>query len=455
MKTKLIQIICTLSFVTITITGCGTVTSPLPSTDSVLSSDAAISEYTLSSDNYKTESVESPSYVGTAESESDESAAFKSDESAPSAGVTAEVAESVSPTPSPEPLTASLLMVGDVLLHTPVEKSSLQEDGSYNYNALFTQTTDAIASADLALVNQEVIIGGAELGISGYPCFNADYSLCDTLSNTGFDVICHATNHALDKGKKGLLSCMENWTSNYPDIAVLGIHDSEDTSTSYGAEPTVFTFTNGEDTLRIAVLNYTYGTNGIALPDDMPYAVDLLEENKVIDDIRRAEELADFTVVCPHWGTEYRLTPDNSQKKWAKIFLENGVDLVLGTHPHVIEPVEWLSDDDGHKMLVYYSLGNYVNWTSGTGDGVANRMVGGMADVTVSLDENHNASISDYGIHALVSHVETGRNGVTTYFLADYTPELEMRNEIVQQDKSFSLEYCNELCNSVWGDLWD
>ena len=128
---------------------------------------------------------------------------------------------------------------------------------------------------------------------------------------------------------------------------------------------------------------------------------------------------------------------------------------MLGTHPHVIEPIEWVTDEEtGHEMLVYYSLGNYVNWTSGTGQGVANRMVGGMADVTITLDEEGNAVIGDYGVLALVSHVQSGPEGVTTYFLSDYTKESESQNEIVFQDSNFSLDYCKDLCDSVWGDLW-
>ena len=130
-------------------------------------------------------------------------------------------------------------MVGDVLLHTPVEESCRQEDGSYNYDSLFAHTKDVISEADLALVNQEVIVGGAELGISGYPCFNADFSLCDSLVEAGFDVICHATNHALDKGRAGLLSCAKHWKESYPQITVIGIHDTKDTSTAYGADPVI------------------------------------------------------------------------------------------------------------------------------------------------------------------------------------------------------------------------
>lgn len=344
-----------------------------------------------------------------------------------------------------------IVMVGDVLLHTPVEESCRRTDGSYDYDSLFAHTNDEISAADLALVNQEVIIGGSELGISGYPCFNADFSLCDSLVSTGFDVICHATNHAMDKGRTGLISCAQHWRKQYPQITVLGIHDTADTSTSCGADPVIIELPE----LRIAVLNYTYGTNGILLPEDMPYAVDLLNEEQVAADLRRAEELADFTIVCPHWGTEYRLTPDASQEKWVQVFLENGADLVLGTHPHVIEPVEWVTDpENGHEMLVYYSLGNFVNWTSGTGEGVANRMVGGMAEVTITMNDAGEAEITDYGARPLISHVTDGSGGVTTYFLEDYTQELEAENEITLQDPDFSLEYCINLCDSVWGNLW-
>lgn len=341
----------------------------------------------------------------------------------------------------------SLVMVGDVLLHTPVEKSALTEDGSYDYTAVFSHMKEQISEADLALVNQEVIIGGADLGISGYPAFNAPFEIADYLVDTGFDVILHATNHALDKGKKGLLNCISNWEEKYPDIYVTGVYDSEEE-----AQELLLIEENG---ITVAILNYTYGTNGISLPSDMPYAVNLLKEEKVVSDIQRAKELSDFVIVCPHWGTEYLLTPDSSQKKWTKIFLENEVDLVLGTHPHVIEPVEMLVDEaTGHEMLVYYSLGNFVNWTSGTGAGVSNRMVGGMAQVTIERNDDGSVSVSDYGIEAICAHVTSGFGGVTVYPVSEYSDELAKQNEIISQAPDFSYDYVTNLCNQVWGDLW-
>ncbi len=350
------------------------------------------------------------------------------------------------PTPTPKPA-VTLTMVGDILLHTRIHDYSMQEDGTYNYDAVFSNLTEELSAADLALVNQEVVIGGEELGISGYPSFNAPTEIGDALIKAGFDVALHATNHALDKRKAGVLNTIAFWEENYPAMGVLGIHDSAD-----DREELYIVEIEG---IRIAVLNYTYGTNGISMPKDMPYAVAVLEEDEVLADLQRAREQADFIIVCPHWGTEYRLTPDKSQKRWTELFLENGVDLVLGTHPHVIEPVEWFTNEEtGEQMLVYYSLGNFVNWTSGRGDGVADRMVGGMADVTVELDENGRAFIADYGVKAVVCHVEHKVNGITVYSLAEYTPELAELNAIRSQDENFSLEYCIELCNQVWGELW-
>ena len=341
----------------------------------------------------------------------------------------------------------SIIMVGDILLHTPVAKSGMQEDGSYNFDAVFENVKDEISAADLAIVNQEVIIGGEELGITGYPSFNAPYELGDALADAGFDVVLHATNHTLDKGGKGVNNCINFWKSNYPDIAVLGINESEEEQ-----DNNIYVYE--QYGISVAILNYTYGTNGIPMPKDMPYAVNLLDEEKVTEDIRKAEELADLTIVCPHWGTEYRLTSSAEQERWTDIFLENGADLVIGTHPHVIEPIEWVSDDNGNEMLVYYSLGNFVNWTSGTGEGVANRMVGGMAEVTICKNEDGEAYISDYGVEPLVCHLSEGTNGVTTYLLSDYSQQLAAENMIIMQDSEFSLEYCENLCAEVWGELF-
>jgi poly-gamma-glutamate synthesis protein (capsule biosynthesis protein) len=357
-------------------------------------------------------------------------------------------------TAASEPGEVTLVMVGDILLHTPVEEAARNDDGTYNFDAVFSHTAADIRQADLAIVNQEVIIGGKDLGISGYPAFNAPAEIGDALVKAGFDVVCHATNHALDKGKRGIRNTLDYWNSTHPEVAVVGINGSQQ------QRDTVDIITR--DGIRIAVLNYTYGTNGIPAPKDMPFAVDMLDETKVKSDLEYAEKNADFTIVCPHWGTEYNTGIDRSQKKWTEIFRAGGADLVLGTHPHVIEPIEYMEDDvpghgnnhGGGDMLVYYSLGNFVNWTSGTGRGVMNRMVGGMAQVTLEKRASGEVVVSDYGVKALVCHVNPGYNGVTVFPLGGYTDELAASNSIKNQDSSFSRQQCLELCNRIWGSSW-
>lgn len=346
-----------------------------------------------------------------------------------------------------EPDTLRIIMVGDILLHTGVSDSARLEDGTYDYNPIFEHTSDLIGSADLALVNEEVIIGGEELGVSGYPSFNAPYEIGDALVENGFDVILHATNHALDRGKKGLVNCMDFWESNYPDIAVLGIHDSEEDRDDI--------FYYEQNGIKIAILNYTYGTNGVPLPNDMPWSVDLLNNrDRIAEDLKKAEDEADFTIVCPHWGTEYNLGKSAEQEKWAKLFVQNGADLIIGTHPHVIEPIEWYEDEETqNRALIYYSIGNFVNWTSGRGPGSGNRMVGGMADVTL-IKEDAGVSIAEDHIHALVCHLKSGTGNVTVYPLADYSEELASENEMVLQDRNFSYDYCVSLCDEIW-DKWE
>ncbi len=348
--------------------------------------------------------------------------------------------------------TLSICMIGDVLLHDELEAAAKQADGSYNYDFLFSQLKGEIESKDIAIVNQEVIIGGKELGVSGYPAFNASFEMADALAKTGFDVVCHGTNHALDKGKKGILNALSNWKEKHPDIHVLGINDSE-------ADRDKICIIE-KNNIRVAILNYTYGTNGINLPKDMPYAVDMLDESRVRKDIKKAEETADFTIVCPHWGTEYSLETDEMQKKWTAIFRECGADLVIGTHPHVIEGVEEFADKDkttrtnnkrNGDMLVYYSLGNFANWTSNTGSVAANCMLGGMAQVVIKKKNGGETAIDNYDMVPLVCHVSDNYKEISVYPLDRYTKDLEEKNAIRRQTSEFSIDYCRKLWDNVIG----
>ncbi len=369
---------------------------------------------------------------------------ISSDDTLPST----EKAEETTATPETEhqvpDTSVTISMVGDILLHEKVSESGKMEDGSYNYDHLFANVKENIESADIALVNQEVILGGRDMGITGYPSFNGAFEVGDSLASAGFDIILHATNHTIDRGSKAVRNCIDFWKTNYPEITYLGINAT--------AEAQGDIYVREENGIKIAFLNYTYGTNGIPLPSDMPYAVNLLKAETLRRDIARAEEIADFTVVLPHWGTEYVLEPDSNQDYWTDLMFDCGVDLVIGTHPHVIQPVE-LIEDENHSMLVYYSIGNFINSTAQKGTGIANRMVGGIANVTLDKDESGEAYIKDYGVTPIVTHVLTGSGKITTYLLSDYTEELAKENEIISQDSSFSLQYCIDLVKKVFGDI--
>ena len=347
--------------------------------------------------------------------------------------------------PEPEPVHVDIIMVGDILLHDRVNESGLMADGTYNYDHMFAQVKEEISAADIAIVNQEVILGGRDMGLSGYPSFNGAFEVGDSLVDAGFDVVLHATNHALDKRKNGLLSCLSFWEENYPQIGVLGIHDTEeDASEIYVKEV---------EGIRIAILNYTYGTNGVPLPDDMPYAVDLWDEDAIREDVELAKTMSDFIIVCPHWGTEYVFEETKDQQKKAQFLADLGVDLVIGTHPHVVEPVKWLEGVNGNDTLVYYSIGNFINATSGDHAGAAARMLGAMAEVTLTTD-GEDVWIEKYGVEPLVTHLVEGSGKITTYKFSDYTKELEALNEMELQDDTFSIEYCEDICKEVFGDLY-
>lgn len=359
-------------------------------------------------------------------------------------GATKDVSNEIEETePETEPFVpaeVNVMMVGDVLIHETARDSGIMADGSYNYDHFFRMITDELEWGDINIVNQEVIIGGEELGLTCYPCFNAAYEMGDSLANVGFNVVLHATNHTLDKRAAGVDNCINFW-KKYPEVAVLGINETEeDTEDIYVYE---------QDGIKIAILNYTYGTNGIPLPEDRPYLVNLLEEDRVINDLEKAEEIADFTIVCPHWGSEYTHTPTDHEIYWAEIFIENGADLIIGTHPHVIQPVEWITSTNGNKALVYWSLGNFVS-----NQDLSATMVEAMAKVVIANDEEGNVFIKDWAVQPLVNHYVKGSGVMCAYKIEDYTEELAAVNRIhVWPDGyKFTYQYCIDLANYVLGD---
>jgi poly-gamma-glutamate synthesis protein (capsule biosynthesis protein) len=305
----------------------------------------------------------------------------------------------------------TLLTVGDNLIHIEVVQSGKQEDGTYNFDHLYDEIKEEIQAADIAVVNQETILGGKALNYSGYPAFNSPTEIGDALVAAGFDVVLHATNHTLDKGLKGVNNTFEHWDA-YPEITVLGINKTEEDQNTI---PII-----EKNGIKIAMLNYTYGLNGYKIPKDMPFLVNMLDKDAMEKDIKKAREAADFVIVYPHWGTEYVYEPIRSQKELVDFYYELGVDLVIGTHPHVIQPVEWIRSDSNHNMLVYYSLGNFLSYQKEPA-----RMLGGMAHVTITKDDT-GTYISDASITPIVTHYEHGSADYNygIYKLSEYTSEL-------------------------------
>lgn len=332
----------------------------------------------------------------------------------------------------------NIIAVGDDLLHLSlIESIAKDADGHYDFHQIFSGVKEDIEQADLAVINQETILGGEELGLSGYPCFNSPWSAGDALVDTGFDVVLGASNHALDKGKQGVLNTVNYWRTKHPEITLLGLNDSEEMQNKINIVEK-----NG---IKFAMLNYTYGTNGIPMPKDMPYAVNMLDDKeKVLSDIKKAKEIADVVIVFPHWGAEYTYSPNAYQDEWTEIFYDNGADIVIGGHTHSIQPFEWYCKDGGRKMPVFYSLGNFVS-----GQKEWQTMLGSMAKLTVER-KNGQIEITQASAVPVVTHYEIYWHrdpSLKTYKLCDYTDELASRHYLKVSKKSLE-----NLAKEVYGE---
>lgn len=322
----------------------------------------------------------------------------------------------------------TLLAVGDNLIHTQIINSGKRPNGSYNYDHLYKLIKGKISSADIAVVNQETILGGSSLTYSGYPNFNSPTQIGDSLITAGFDVILHATNHTMDKGLLGVKRSYAYW-NKHPGIKVLGIN-----MTKQQRDNIPIIKKNG---IKIAMLNYTYGLNGYRNPKNMPYLVNMLDKNQIRKDIMKAKKKADFIIVFPHWGTEYVYKPSLQQNEMTKFFYDLGVDLVIGSHPHVIEPVKWIKTKKKHKMLVYYSLGNFVSYQI-----EAPRMLGGIAEVTITKAEK-GTYISNAGITPIITHYQVGtvNQHYGIYELSKYNKKLASSHSVSRFSTQGPLTY--------------
>lgn len=321
--------------------------------------------------------------------------------------------------------TITIVALGDNLLHMPVVNSGKRPDGSYDYAHLFEKLQPDIKNADLSVIGQETIFGGAESGYSGYPMFNSPSDMGKTLVNEGFDVVLHASNHVLDRMARGVEKTLEFW-KDYPEITVLGINGSEEEKQLVKIKEV--------KGAKLALLNYTYGTNGIVLPKEKEYLVNYIDDEKIKKDALFAEENADFTIAFMHWGTEYSSKPDDEQKRLCEFMCSLGVDLIIGSHPHVIEPVEWYRAENGNEMLVYYSLGNFVSRQL-----EARNLLGAMASVELKFN-GERVYIHDYSFVPIVTHYDQSFTKFSVYRLKEYNNSLAALHGVAQKDGAVSVE---------------
>ena len=257
---------------------------------------------------------------------------------------------------TPTDTTFTLTAIGDIMCHnTQYIDAYNDETGEYDFSYVFEDISLYTKTADICVGNLETTFAGEDVGYSSYPTFNTPDSLAYELKDIGVDVLSTAGNHALDKGFNGLSRTID--VLNDADISHLGTYKTEEEQ-----DKTLIKYVKG---IKIAFVNFAYGTNGIPISSDKPYCVNLIDENLMKEQIDKAKhEEPDIIIACMHWGTEYKTTPNSTQEQLTDFLFKNGIDIILGTHPHVLEPMEkrTVTLDDGTTKdgFVVYSLGNFI-----------------------------------------------------------------------------------------------
>lgn len=340
------------------------------------------------------------------------------------------------PEPEPEPVTLRLTAVGDNLLHNTLSMDSEQDDGSYCFDPLYEHIADIISGSDIAFINQEVMLTGQ---VSAYPNLAAPAEVADALIKVGFNVVNLATNHSLDKGVKGLEACLENIHAR-PFEGILGAFRTEEEA----AQLCILE----KQGVRFGFLSYTYGLNGYRLPAGEEYKIALIDEDKMQQDLTAIRPLCDYLVVSMHWGNEYQHTQNQYQEQLAQLLCDGGADLIIGTHPHVLQPVEWIESDTGHRTLCAYSLGNFIS-----GQHKRPTMLGGILDLRLKFDpDGMLLETVSAGVIPTVTYYGS-KGGYTVYPLEQFTEEQAAAHGVKKYEKPLTLDYLNDLKDKVLGDF--
>lgn len=332
--------------------------------------------------------------------------------------------------------------VGDNLIHQAIFSQYEMGDIDYDFKEDYALMKPYIEAADLSFINQETICAGEAFGLSHYPQFNGPTQILDAVADTGFDWLAASSNHSLDKGSDALLAELNYLHENYPDISVTGAYRNEEESNQY-----IVREVNG---IKVGLLGYTYGLNGIPLPEDMPWLVELINEDQIQKDMEALSKISDVQIVSMHWGTEYHTEIEAEQQALAQKMNEWGVEVIIGTHPHVIKPAEIIQGEK-QDTLCYYSLGNFLS-AQDTNEG----MVGGMASFTLQYDfDTQETSFKDVKFTPTVMYYDPA---FTTFkvmtihdYNDDYIPSHYVASLGYDMSKAWIQNYVKEIMGSPEG----
>lgn len=331
----------------------------------------------------------------------------------------------------------SLMALGDNLIHNTVYWSAEQPDGTYDFTSMYADIAPIVQQYDIACINQETIFVNDPFLYGNYPQFGSPTAVGDALALAGFDVVTHATNHAYDKMMTGINDTINFWHENHPHIAAIGIHDSQES-----ADALCVIEKNG---IRIALLNYTYGLT--YMMPEQPYTVKLLADRDAIAaEIANAKARADFVLVFVHWGEDGAYTPTADQRDWAQFFAAQGVGAVIGSHPHILQPVEGIATSDGRVMPVFYSLGNFLSHQM-----QPQNMLGGMATMTLGCDAQ-GVYVKEYALTPTVNVMIRREDGWFEYrpmLLESYTDELASQHRLPGMDVASMWSLYHSVINSA------
>lgn len=344
----------------------------------------------------------------------------------------------------PQKDTVSFVAVGDNMIHERVftyANNQTSDANTYDFKPCYKNVKKYIKNHDLAFINQETIIAGDEIKIQGYPIFNSPVSLIDDLEDTGFNLVNGATNHSMDHDAQGIFNSCKIWRQ-HPNMTLAGLYDSqEDRDTIRVIE---------KNNIKFSFLAYTFGVNQYtnyssieAQLKQYPYMLAQFDEEQIKTDVARAKAVSDVVIVSAHWGIEDDYTVTDFQKKYAQLFADLGVDVVVGTHTHLIQPIEWLTGYEGNQTLVIYSLGNFLS----TMEGVDNQLEG-----MVSFDfvrEKDAITIENIVFTPLVNHYND--NVVTIYRLKDYNNTLALQHSILK-DQNNIIQVFNDKIKAILSD---